>query len=604
MGQVTSEFFLLRAWARQVHSYRQATSLDSSLYSALPNAPSPVHHPSSYILPPTSSCSPLSPSPPVPPTMTPSHQRPQTSKAARKAYRKSGATVRLSASELAVIERRAVLQERADRIKERELRRKANIRKKEERNQRERDARQRMGIPSPVDNTKGIRMGPSQLHLGDFIGLGKRKRDEETGEEKDAGDREAEYGDLPGMGLRGYQMSPRPWRNPLQILSANPINQPKPSSSATKALGSSSAKAVSPLARNDASMGPPPSRDLSRLKNPSPIDKRHSLPATKEDEGSTNEQTRVDELQPISNEAMLLHGQGQTKPIGSNAKHDVLAKGKDDEVAEVERLKSTEYQMLPMGPPHLPKALQARPRNTTAYQKPSLLSPQHRPPSTVDDNWDDFFVSNTQISRELSPPPIKRESIPAPALKPNPPASTPAPPSQKENAADLLEMLCTQDLDFSGILTQVAPLILKQDTDDLLAQISTQDLDFSGALTQAVPLPKPEDFDPDEDSTEDLEELQEASKTATECYGYDEDMTDEEFEQLHAESSAGMDIFEIDDEVTEEDLEDLVLEFELESTCQSHYTSSIKQESVEEAHFAAECDAFDFSTQDLLELES
>lgn len=99
---------------------------------------------------------------------TPIAHRPQTLKQAKKAFKKSGAKVRLSESELAVIERRAVLQERADRIKAREGRRRANIKQKEERNQREKDERQRMGIPMPAK--EGIHIGPSQLDLGQFLG--------------------------------------------------------------------------------------------------------------------------------------------------------------------------------------------------------------------------------------------------------------------------------------------------------------------------------------------------------------------------------------------------------------------------------------------------
>ena len=93
--------------------------------------------------------------------------RPQTIKEAKKAYRKSGAGLKLSASELAIVERRAVLQERADNIKEREARRKANSKRKQERKERQKEALIRVGRPLPVE--RGIEAGSSQLDLSRFL---------------------------------------------------------------------------------------------------------------------------------------------------------------------------------------------------------------------------------------------------------------------------------------------------------------------------------------------------------------------------------------------------------------------------------------------------
>ncbi|KAL9633575.1 MAG: hypothetical protein Q9164_004619 [Protoblastenia rupestris] len=109
-------------------------------------------------------------------TIVPSY-RPQTIKQAKRAYRKSSAKFNLSASELAVIERRAVLQERADRIREREARRKANVGRKEERKDRERETMIKMGKPLPVEG--GIKVGPSQLDLTRFLPVSGKGDDEE-----------------------------------------------------------------------------------------------------------------------------------------------------------------------------------------------------------------------------------------------------------------------------------------------------------------------------------------------------------------------------------------------------------------------------------------
>ena len=98
--------------------------------------------------------------------------RPQTSRQAKRAYQKSNKTARLSASELAAIERRAVLKERADRIKEREARRKANIKKREEKIAKEKELAAREG--RPFDDAKGRLVGPSQQDLGQFLGVLKK----------------------------------------------------------------------------------------------------------------------------------------------------------------------------------------------------------------------------------------------------------------------------------------------------------------------------------------------------------------------------------------------------------------------------------------------
>ena len=101
------------------------------------------------------------------PRTTPTTDRPQTLRQAKRAYLKSSAKPKLSASELAAIERRAVLQERADRIREREARRKANIKKKEERKEKERESLLRLGKEPP--KAGGIKVGPSQLDLATFL---------------------------------------------------------------------------------------------------------------------------------------------------------------------------------------------------------------------------------------------------------------------------------------------------------------------------------------------------------------------------------------------------------------------------------------------------
>lgn len=368
--------------------------------------------------------------------MPPTHvtHRPQTIKQARKAYRKSGATVRLSESEQAIIERRAVLQERADRIKEREARRKANIKKKEERNQREREARQRMGIGSPVK--EGIHVGPSQLSLGKFMVVGqKRKREDEC-----PWDMKAEKENVIDTEPKGCQTSslPRmPWRNPLKVISPNstiPKNLP---------VGASRVEAVRTVDPKN-TQKPPPAHPSNSEATPQRPATEHKLPTA-----SIGPETPVTD-----------HGE---KP----KIHPIL-----------------------MGPPPSRKPVDLQIPPKISQQKPQSTTPQEKPPEIVDDSWDDFFASSTQIARELSPPPLTSK-----------PLAPPPPPSPLPNSetTTLLAHLSTQDLDFSASPTEPS-------TTDLLAQISTQDLDFTLDSTQAAapPVESP-DFD-DDLTEEDLED--------------------------------------------------------------------------------------------------
>ena len=97
---------------------------------------------------------------------------PQTLRQAKRAYRNSSKSTRLSAAELAAIERRAVLQERADRIKEREARRKANIKRKEDKAAREKARAIETG--RAVSDRNWWKIGSSQLDLGSFLGTVKK----------------------------------------------------------------------------------------------------------------------------------------------------------------------------------------------------------------------------------------------------------------------------------------------------------------------------------------------------------------------------------------------------------------------------------------------
>ncbi len=501
-----------------------------------------------------------------------------------------------------------MLQERADRIKERELRRKANIKRKEERNQREREARQRMGIPSPVKDGNKMRVGPSQLHLGDILGMGKRKRDEETVEKENAPFEDVENENLVGASSKGCHVSPRPWRNPLQIISAHSRCLSRPLSGTAK-LGGSRANEKSPQAQAEGTKVPQPSRFPSQATSTSPTIEQHTLRETKVDGIEANEGIGSIGRKNLPMGPPPSCTPAQPKSPISTVEEQPLAENKEGEKPEEEEAECTEYQTVSMGPPPLPKLFATRCTNTTAQQKSLLFTPQHRPPDIVEDSWDDFFVSNTQIGRELSPPPVKKIPMLPPVAEPglSGEAFSPPPLQRKGSTADILDLICTQDLDFSGGFTQAMPVIMEEssNTASLLAHISTQDLDFSGDSTQVTPNAATSSFESSSvNSSTELDTEAVPSPATTESFDFDEDVTEGDLQPTQAVPAKATESFDFSEDVTEEDLEELVLEFELESTGHSYHKSPVRQESVEEARLGAECDAFDLSTQDLRELES
>ena len=100
-------------------------------------------------------------------------ERPQTLRQAKRAFRKSSAKPKLSPQELALAERRAVLQGRADKIREKEARKKANAKKREEKKEKERETCLRMGRAPPKEGA--FKITSSQLDLTKFIPASEKK---------------------------------------------------------------------------------------------------------------------------------------------------------------------------------------------------------------------------------------------------------------------------------------------------------------------------------------------------------------------------------------------------------------------------------------------
>ena len=342
-------------------------------------------------------------SPTATPIMTPIPRthRPQTLKQAKRAFRKSGGEVRLSESEKAAIERRVELQERADRINEREARRKANLKKREEKRQREREARQRMGIPTPPSKND-MHVGPSQLHLSDFIFAGvKRKREEiMEGAEKELAISKQEEPVLQEQQKPSMELA-----RSTQPLQTHPSNT---SSTSSKAMR------VSTLQEN---------------RTP-PIKARVPL---------------------------------QARSANSILRQNLPAESKDINKLWANSSYPQKPEPLPMNPPPPRQSVQHTETGSIKVKKPSSIRLPPKPPKQepiADDNLDDFFVSNTQIQRELSPPlnpPTKPQLHLIPTIRPPTPPPLRPPPTANEDAAHLLSLISTQDLDFSFDLTQKPP---------------------------------------------------------------------------------------------------------------------------------------------------
>ena len=125
-----------------------------------------------------------------------------------------------------------------------------------------------------------------------------------------------------------------------------------------------------------------------------------------------------------------------------------------------------------MAPPPVRHPLQPKPANSAA-QKPPAAASQVKSHLFPDDYLEDFFVSNSQIERELSPAPAAPVlCLNVPLQMPTPPSPSPPVAATNTDTADLLAQISTQDLDFTDQLTQLEP------------QVSTEECDFDDDLTE------------------------------------------------------------------------------------------------------------------------
>jgi len=372
--------------------------------------------------------------------------------------------VRLSELELRQLERSAELQARADRIKERENKRKANLKKKQDRMGKERENRQRMGIASPVKET----CGASQMRLGAFIdfGLGLKRKREQPPTLSPASS--SEKSSCSGSQRSGQKAAPT--RSPLQPRSSNPVidpanKKPQPNiNSATKAPSDASKQLTGTprgqhlrkppsIPPSKPSIEPPPKAPASRPLNP-----RKSTQVTPVIQSPTGARipAQVKTSKAVTPKPQPSPPSAQKSSMLPPPKRPVRLPAQPPAATTTVPPKGRNPHHQPSKP--MPPPPQPRP--------PRLESPTLHPPSTffpplphpLDDPWAAFLVSNTQIERELSTDAI----IPTPAPKPLPyqkhgftsaktPITTAAKPPRDDTAA-LLAGLCTQDLDYDADL--------------------------------------------------------------------------------------------------------------------------------------------------------
>lgn len=377
--------------------------------------------------------------PSSPPTMPTSKisSRPQTLRQARRAYQKAGATTRLSERQMKQLGRSAELQERADRIKERENRRKANLKKKNERIEREREARCRMGIPSPVKED----VGASQMRLGAFlavgVGMGMKTKCEGPRVEPLSVNlcRKTENEDSHTPVQRST-----PLRSPLQPRSGNGITKPRsqtksPKTSKESSATSSPCNSVQPIPKRmqgtkrkpDNPFGPLPMVSNQHSPKAGPL-KTHTSTSMRPPPLPLAKPHKPPSVNPPSRPSM-------PPPIAPAARFQTRC---------LTRTTSNPILKSPRTTPMPPRPIPANKPTYRALPKPQPFI----------DEWADFLVSNTQIVRELSTPEPTADPIPhkppfniSPSLflTQSEPTSTPCPALPSKSSQLSTKDLLSQD---------------------------------------------------------------------------------------------------------------------------------------------------------------
>ena len=392
--------------------------------------------------------------------------RPQTLRQARRAYQKAGATTRLSEGQIRQLERTAELQERADRIREREYRRKANLKKKNEKIEREREARARMGIPSPVNED----VGASQMRLGAFLTVGMEANTRCEGIQNQP--------IMPGCCQKLLEEDP-PASAQRDTSTRSPL-QPRSGNKAMKPPSSRSTPEVKPLRLSTAMLS-----------------SRCSIQSSNSIVYKDSKQLPVESLVRLSNHCNVEHLPKQTvRPSKSAQTEQPTAKAparppNQYPTKSHPNQTSQTAKTAQMPPPPLPISKpMSRITPKRISKSPDDVLPKPQP---IVDEWAAFLVSNTQIEREIRTPDTLNCFI-ATSKSDNLSISTTPSRFLARSKFDPTSIPCLAPTSTTKATER------KSDTEDLLAQTSAQDLQYTIEVKQE---PRPDQIA--ENEQEELE---------------------------------------------------------------------------------------------------
>ncbi len=139
-------------------------------------------------------------------------------------------------------------------------------------------------------------------------------------------------------------------------------------------------------------------------------------------------------------------------------------KAPEPEMATTEKPKSqkpecTKHSLQQMAPPNSRAPLQPRSANPIIPPKPLFFAEPAKLSIAIEDDWDSFLASNTQIEQELAGPDTTTK-VPTASPPPARPFLIPV-----NDTTDILDMILTQDLDYTDDNVPVEPRVPNLESD-------------------------------------------------------------------------------------------------------------------------------------------
>ena len=319
-------------------------------------------------------------------------------------------------------------------------------------------------------------------------------------------------------------------------------------------------------------------------------------------------------------------GKGEKEPKKDNSKEKELDATKSEDVVQTTKKTSKQQEpkpqttasvdppLPPMAPPKSRAPLQPRSTNPIIRPKPLFFAEPSKPSIPVDDNWDLFLASNTQIERELASPDTRsNRSITAP-----PPARPCIAPIYDDT--DLLDMISTQDLDYTEDNAPAEPeqyeyLVGQLDSKDWVKKESSNDYNIEDTSINKVEFkeePRREvESSPESDYGDDIDYESAPEEEHLRPSHPPEDPT---FRNLQSNPSHNNTIppiksnpkpkdSDFDDGIKDSELSDLLAGCETESTNPTPPTEPFTQSPQDNAVFESfDYGEFELSTQEMREL--